>query len=101
VDINQGDTLNTPYSRGRTKEMEDADKHVCPFSIPLVNRLIRLYSNPGDTVLDPFAGIGTVLMVAIELGRKALGMELKPEYFLQAVEICQNAVEKPVQMTMF
>ncbi|MHA1962441.1 MAG: DNA methyltransferase [Candidatus Thorarchaeota archaeon] len=101
VDINQGDTLNTPYSRGRTKEMEDADKHVCPFSIPLVDRLIRLYSNPGDTVLDPFTGIGTVLMVAIELGRKALGMELKPEYFLQAVEICQNAVEKPVQMTMF
>jgi DNA modification methylase len=100
-DIDQTQTLNTPYTRGRTKDMENADKHVCPFSIPLVNRLIRMYSNPGDVVLDPFAGVGTVPMVALELGRKAIGKELKPEYFLQAVDICQQVIRQPEQMTLF
>ena len=99
-DISQSDTLNTPYTRGRTKELEDADKHVCPFSLPLVNRLIRLYSNPGEVVYDPFIGVGSVAKEAIELNRFVIGMELKAEYFLQAVRIAQAAVNAPRQLSL-
>lgn len=92
-DVDQTQTLNTPYTRGRTKELEDADKHVCPFSLPLVNRLIRMYSNPGETVCDPFNGVGSVVHEAVILGRFAIGIELKAEYFLQSATIAEQAVE--------
>jgi len=97
LDISQSVTLNTPYTRGKTKELEDADKHVCPFSLQLVNRLVRLYSNPGDRILDPFVGVGSVLQEAIKLGRYAAGLELKAEYFVQAGEIANRAVEASSQ----
>lgn len=99
-DIDQTATLNTPYTRGVTKEIEDADKHVCPFSLPLVNRLIRLWSNPGDTVLDPFGGVGSVLHEGIKLDRFVISMELKAEYFLQSVEIADRAANELRQLRM-
>jgi DNA modification methylase len=92
-DINQTDTLNTPFTRGKTKGIENSDKHICPFSIPLVNRLIRLYSNPGELVLDPFGGLGTTSKVAVELGRKTISLELKAEYFLKSCEIMEHTVK--------
>jgi DNA modification methylase len=101
LDIDQTNTLNTPYTRGRTKEIEDSDKHVCPFSLPLVNRLIRLYSNPGETVMDPFAGVGSVLHEGIGLDRYVIGIELKAEYFLQACQIAQRAAKAAKQLSLF
>jgi hypothetical protein len=101
LDIDQTNTLNTPYTRGRTKELEDADKHVCPFSLPLVNRLIRLYSNPGDVVLDPFCGVGSVLQEGIRLNRFVIGMELKREYFLQSVKIAEKTAKEARQLSLF
>ncbi|NIQ88774.1 MAG: hypothetical protein GWN93_06695 [Deltaproteobacteria bacterium] len=92
-DIKETDTLNTPFTRGRTKEIEDADKHVCPLQLGLINRAIRLWSNKGDTVLDPFSGVGSSGYEAVQLGRKYVGMELKPEYFLNSVENLAQAVE--------
>jgi DNA modification methylase len=100
-DISQTDTLNTPYTRGVTKELEDADKHVCPFSLPLVNRLIRLYSNPGEIILDPFGGVGSVAKEAIELRRFPILIELKAEYFLQSVKVAEQATETLRQETLF
>lgn len=96
-DISQSDTLNTPYTRGKTKEMEDSDKHVCPFSLPLVNRCIRLYSNPGEIVADTFGGVGSTVKEAIELDRYAISIELKAEYFLQMCKIAEAAANAPRQ----
>jgi site-specific DNA-methyltransferase (adenine-specific) len=57
-----------------------AEGHPAPFPKELPMRLIKLYSFWGDTVLDPFAGTGTTLLAAQELGRKSIGFELNPEY---------------------
>lgn len=57
-----------------------AEGHPAPFPKELPTRLIKLYSFWGDTVLDPFAGTGTTLLAAQELGRKSIGFELNPEY---------------------
>ena len=100
-DISQSDTLNTPYTRGKTKEIEDSDKHVCPFSLPLVDRLIRLYSKPGETVMDTFGGVGSVLKKGIKLGRFVISIELKGEYFLQSCKVAEEAVSAPRQSKMF
>lgn len=62
-------------------------KHMTPFAYELCRRLIKLYSAPGDTVLDPFAGSGTVNRAAIENGRNAIGIELNQEFYKAAKEI--------------
>ena len=60
--------------------------HTTPFAEELVKRCIKLWSCPGDTVLDPFAGAGTVNKVAIECGRNAIGIELNKEFYDLAIE---------------
>lgn len=81
-DINQSDTLNARSAR------EDADeRHICPLQLPVIERCVELYSNPGDVVLDPFDGIGSTGYQAIKMGRKHVGIELKEKYFQIA---CQN-----------
>ena len=62
-------------------------KHMTPLAYELCRRLIKLYSAPGDTVLDPFAGSGTVNSAAIENGRNAIGIELNQEFYKAAKEI--------------
>ena len=57
-----------------------SEKHPAPFPEELPRRLIKLHSFYGDTVLDPFMGTGTTAKVAIELGRKAIGYEINPDY---------------------
>lgn len=57
-----------------------SEEHPAPFPIELPKRLIKLYSFYGDTVLDPFAGTGTTMKAALQLGRKAVGFELNPDY---------------------
>lgn len=62
------------------KEAED-EKHIAPLQLDLIERCVTRWSNPGDVVLDYFMGIGSVGVVALKLGRKALGIELKRSYF--------------------
>lgn len=79
--IDQGDTLNFRAAR----EHQD-ERHVCPLQVGVVDRLIDLYTNPGDVVLTPFMGIGTEVVCAVKKGRRGVGFELKGSYFRQAVE---------------
>lgn len=77
------------------------EKHVCPFQIDIVDRLINRYSNPGDVVYDPFCGLGTVPVRAMKLGRRGAGSELNPAYFADQVHYC-IAMEREVSMpTLF
>lgn len=80
MDIDFGDTLNA-----RAAREEDDERHVCPFSLGIVRRAIHLWSNPGDVVMDPFFGIGSTGYVAVQEGRRALGIELKRSYYEQAI----------------
>lgn len=77
------------------------EKHVCPFQIDIVNRLINRYSNPGDVVYDPFMGLGTVAVRAMKLGRRGGGSELNSAYFADQVHYCR-AMEREMSMpTLF
>lgn len=78
--IDQGDTLNF-----RAAREEQDERHICPLQTGVVDRLLDLYTNPGDVVLTPFLGIGTEVVQAIKKGRKGVGFELKGSYFRQAV----------------
>lgn len=79
-DIQETDVL-TGWKAARA---ENDEKHVCPLQLEVIRRCIRLYTNPGELVLDPFMGIGSSAVVAIELGRDAVGFELKESYHAQA-----------------
>jgi hypothetical protein len=87
-DIRETDVLQG-WHRARSEEDE---KHICPLQLPVINRCIRLWSNPGETVLDPFDGIGSTVDQAIRLGRFGLGIELKREYWLQSLDNANRAV---------
>lgn len=88
-DIRETDTLNVRDTKG-----EGDTRHVCPLQLGVIRRLIRLYSNPGELVFDPFTGIGSVGVGAIEHDRKFYGVELKQEYHTAALENIRKAVEK-------
>lgn len=92
TDINETDTLNV--SEGRS---EDDTKHICPLQLGVIDRLVRLYSNPGEVVFSPFGGIGSELYTALMLGRRAYGCELKPEYHAAAVKNCERAIASRTQ----
>ncbi len=79
--IRETHTLNSRVAR------ESADeKHICPLQLDFIDRVIRLWSNPGETVLTPFAGIGSEVHQAVKLGRRGIGIELKPSYWRTAVD---------------
>ena len=78
--IRETDTLNTKVA----KEADD-ERHLAPLQLQFIDRCIRLWSNPGETVLTPFAGIGSELYQSLKRGRKAVGVELKPAYWQTAV----------------
>lgn len=95
-DINQSDTLNARMAR------EDKDeRHICPLQLPVIERLVDLYTNPGDTVFTPFLGIGSEVYQSILMGRKGIGIELKPQYFNCAVENIKNAETENDQISLF
>lgn len=72
---------------------EDGDeKHVCPLQLEVIRRLVKLYSNPGELVLDPFMGIGSTAYVALQEGRSAIGFELKESYHKIAERNARNAL---------
>jgi len=70
----------------RTGRDEDDEKHVCPLQLEVIRRCVRLYTNPGELVLDPFVGIGSTAWVAVEQGRRAVGFELKESYYALALK---------------
>lgn len=88
MDINPNDTLQ--YKSAREEQDE---RHICPLQLPVIQRGIELWSNPGDTVLTPFMGIGSEAYMAVKMGRRAVGVELKDSYYRQAVRNVKNALE--------
>lgn len=78
-DVNRMRTLNT------TQSQQNRVMHVCPLQLDIVDRLINRYSNPGDLVLDPFGGLGTVALEAIKAKRRGYTIELNNDYFRDAV----------------
>jgi len=81
MDINQTDVLNVKVAK------EDKDeRHLCPLQLDLIERCIRLWTNPGDTVFSPFMGIGSEGWVSLKTGRNFVGSELKAAYFRQAIK---------------
>lgn len=77
-----------PYREARDSEDE---KHVHPLQLDVIERCVMLRSNPGETVLTPFMGVGSEVYVPVMLGRKGIGAELKPSYFRQAVKNVEQA----------
>jgi len=96
MDINPSDTLQGESAR----EHED-ERHICPLQLQVIERGIELWTNPGDTVLSPFAGIGSEGYVAVRAGRKYIGTELKKSYFEQACRNMQSAENLAKQGSLF
>jgi DNA modification methylase len=94
--IKESDTLNV--AEGRDK---DDERHICPLQLGTIERCIRLWSNPGETVLSPFAGIGSEGYVSLKTGRKFTGCELKRSYFEAAKKNLARAVEVKTQTSLF
>ena len=83
MDIKRNDTLQ--YQSAREEKDE---RHICPTQLTVIQRGIELWSAPGETVLTPFLGIGSEAYMAVKMGRKAVGIELKESYFKQDISIC-------------
>jgi len=81
MDINPSDTLQF-----RSAREHDDERHICPLQLEVIRRGIRLWTAPGDVVLTPFLGIGSEAFCAVEMGRRAVGVELKKSYYEQAVK---------------
>ena len=80
MNINQGNVLNG-Y---RAAKGQHDERHVCPLQLDTIDNCLRLYSKPGDVVIDPFNGIGSTGYQALKQLRRYVGFELKPEYAAQA-----------------
>jgi DNA modification methylase len=96
MDINPSDTLQ--YRSAREDEDE---RHICPLQLEVIKRGLVLWSNPGDLVLSPFAGIGSEGFVSIKNGRRFIGVELKESYYRQAVANLQAAVSETTEQELF
>jgi DNA modification methylase len=94
-DVNRMRTLNGDQSN------RAVEKHVCPLQFDIVDRLIERYSNPGDVVYDPFCGLGTVPVRAIEAGRRGCGSELNTAYFFDSVHYLKLVERKVSMPTLF
>ena len=82
-----------PHRDGKDPEDE---KHVHPLQLDVIARACELYSNPGETVLTPFMGVGSEVFGAVRCGRRGIGCELKPSYYRQACRNVPRALEQPV-----
>lgn len=87
TDIDPQDTLQYQSAR----EHED-ERHICPLQLEVIRRGVDLWTNPGDVVLSPFAGIGSEGHVSLQMGRRFIGVELKTSYFEQAARNLANAL---------
>jgi DNA modification methylase len=93
MDINQTRTLQY-----RSAREEKDEQHISPLQLDVIERCIHLWSNPNDTVFTPFLGIGSEVYGAVELGRKGMGIELKPSYFAQAAKNLDSVSKKQDQL---
>ena len=96
TDINPNETLQ--YMAARE---EDDERHICPLQLEVIRRCLGLWSAPGDTVLSPFAGIGSEGHESIRWGRKFIGVELKQSYFDVAVKNLRESEMATNQAEMF
>lgn len=96
MDIDDMDVLNVRQARDSKDE-----KHMCPLALPIVQRCLGLWSNPGDVVLSPFAGIGSEGWQALKMGRRFLGVELKDTYFAHAKRNLEEATRAASQGDLF
>lgn len=87
TDIRETDTLNVAEGRGK-----DDTKHICPLQLKVIERCVRLWSNPGDIVFSPFAGIGSEGYTALKWGRRFYGCEIKDEYYAAALRNLQRGL---------
>lgn len=87
MDIKQSDTLQRKSAR-----TEKDERHICPLQLGVIQRCIELWTNKGDIVLDPFCGIGSSPYVAVTMGRRGIGFELKESYYQQACLNVEQAV---------
>lgn len=95
--IRETDTLNVREGRG-----EDDTKHICPLQLGVIHRLILLYTNPGEIVFSPFAGIGSEGYEALMHNRRFYGCELKDEYLAAAEKNLNRATrERDEQLPLF
>ena len=88
MDINPSDTLQASSARE-----EKDERHICPLQLGVIRRALNLWTNRNDIVLTPFLGIGSEAVVSIEMGRRAIGCELKTSYYNQAVANCSGVTE--------
>ena len=88
--IRETATLNFTAARSEADE-----RHICPLQLPLIERCVRLWTNPGEMVLSPFAGIGSEGWVSLQHGRRFVGCELKPSYWQTAVENLRGIEMQP------
>ena len=95
TDIARMRTLNSDQERNQQR------KHICPLQLDIIDRLITRYTNKGEIVLDPFAGIFSVPYVAIKMERIGVGIELCEEYWRNGVGYCEMAEQKATAPTLF
>ena len=96
MQVNQTKVLNGRMARGQEDE-----RHICPLQLDVIERCLTLYSNLGDLVLDPFNGIGSTGYQAVKMGRRYIGIELKPEYARQAARFLEQAEgQAPLPMNL-
>lgn len=94
--IRETDVLSTFQARDN-----DDERHLCPLQLPVIERCVRLWSGKGEVVLSPFAGIGSEGYGALKLGRKFVGVELKPSYFKVATDNLRRAEYEATGPTLF
>lgn len=103
-DIRSDHTLGSGaslYSANRADKDEPDEKHMHPLQLDIIERACVLWSNPGETVLTPFLGVGSEVYGAVKCGRRGVGIELKAAYYRQAVRNCEafpdaEVVEQPL-----
>ena len=96
LDINQSNTLQKASARENNDE-----RHICPLQLDVIERALQLWSNDGDTVLSPFAGIGSEGYQSIMMGRRFIGIELKTSYYNCACNNLKVAVIKHGEPNLF
>lgn len=93
--IRESDTLNVAEGRE-----EQDERHICPLQLGTIERCVRLWSNAGETVFTPFAGIGSEVYEAVRLGRRGVGIELKPSYFRAAKRNLERVTQRKNQLSI-
>lgn len=87
--VKQTNVLNCRLARS-----DEDEKHICPLQLDIVERAVEMWSNPGNVIFSPFAGIGSEGYQAIKQGRRFVGIELKKEYYKVAIEFLDEASDE-------